>query len=157
MSSVRRRPSLLSYFSFSKPPPTATTRYNRSDSVTSNLRDKDIDPYEKPDRHSSSGESSPSSGDMTGGGRSRLFKAVSLVALLILTLWLLVPDGSRKTVEKAIHSECRRSGGGGVKFANGCGQTTRPTVIPMWGGAQTVRPPSTPPQGPPNAQSPLRP
>ncbi|KAF8465236.1 nucleoside phosphatase family-domain-containing protein [Kalaharituber pfeilii] len=95
MSTVRRRPSIFSYFSFSKQP--TAIRYGRSDSVTSNLRHND--PYEKPDRHSSSGESSPG-GSMNQGGRSRLFKTVGIVGLILLLLWFFVPNERIETVER---------------------------------------------------------
>lgn len=84
--SVRRRPSLWSYFSFSSKP---GTRYGRSDSVTSNLRHND--PYEKPNRHSSSIH-----GGMTQAGRARLIKIVSVVGLLLLGVWLFVPRDREK-------------------------------------------------------------
>ena len=101
MSTVRRRPSIFSYFSFSKEP--AGSRHGRSDSVTANLRQDD--PYEKADRHSSSGDSGSRNGSMTQGPRSRLFKVFGIVGLFLLALWLIAPAGSRENAKKLLHGE----------------------------------------------------
>lgn len=109
MSQVRRRPSFLSYFSFSKDTKATTARYGRSDSVTANLRHDD--PYEKADRHSSSGDSSPggvaNGANMTNSGRARLLKTVGIVGLFFLALWFFVPAGSRENAEQVFkdHAE----------------------------------------------------
>lgn len=104
MSQVRRRPSIFSYFSFSKDTP--TTRYGRSDSVTANLRHDD--PFEKADRHSSSGGTSPGGAhnvNMTNSGRSRLFKTLGVVVLFLLALWFFMPAGSRENAEQVLKGE----------------------------------------------------
>jgi len=103
MSQVRRRPSLFSYFSFSKD---AKARYGRSDSVTANLRHND--PYEKADRHSSSGDSSPggaaNGANMTNSGRARLLKTIGIVGLFFWALWVFVPADSRENAELVLKS-----------------------------------------------------
>ncbi|KAI5811102.1 nucleoside phosphatase family-domain-containing protein [Peziza echinospora] len=108
MSSVRRRPSIFSYFYRQQQP---TGRYGRSDSVGANFRPDDDDPYEKADRQSSG---DLSGGDMTQGGRTRIFKSLGIVVVILLALWIFLPTGSlnRGGMESSIIDNALKNTGG---------------------------------------------